>query len=285
MKQGSSQNILEKLLYRHLSDQDQKWIKQQLEKIFNPPAARILYLTYSLIGRKIPTDTIAGTDIHNREDLKSLNTREIKLNDLARIYLLSTALERNPEYFVPKVATLIQVSDTGELIALLKYLVLLPRQEAFCDTAVEALRTNIATVFDAISMDNPYPQMYFNEQQWNQMYLKAAFMQRDLLRIQGVEERANAALSRIISDYAHERWAASRDVDPLFWRPVSDFLDETLLDDMERLLSSQNIREQQAGFLTCLKSGDERAAALIQSHPLKEKYENESFDWKDLKKE
>ena len=277
--------MLKGLLFENLAGQDQDWLDQQLQKICHPPSARNLYLTYSLIGRKIPREPIEIPAKLDLGDFGFLRGSGIRLNELARIYLLSAALKNNPAYFVPRVATLIQVSDTGELVTLLRYLMVLPHRDEFCETAVEALRTNIATVFEAISMDNSYPMLYFNEQQWNQMYLKAAFMQLDLMRIQGVEERANAPLAQIISDYAHERWAASRDVDPHFWRPVSGFLDEVLLKDMGRLLSSTDLSEQMAGFLCCRQSGKPEAGMLIESHRLNDIYQKKPFGWKDLKTE
>ena len=132
---------------------------------------------------------------------------------------------------------------------------------------MEALRTNIATVFDAVSAYNPYPSAYFNDQEWNQMYLKAAFMRRDLSRILDIDKRANADLARIISDYAHERWAASRDVNPYFWRPVGSFLNDGLLKDMERLLKSDQVAENRAGALCCFRSETPEAAALLKIYP------------------
>src|SRR5690606_6398077 len=155
-----------------------------------------------------------------------------------------------------------QVADTSELVTFLKYLMLLPNAESFRATAVATLRTNVSTVFDAIALNNPYPSKYFNDQQWNQMYLKAAFMQRDLSKIVDIDKRANADLARIISDYAHERWAASRDIDPYFWRPVPQFLDDRLLSDMERLLNSDNVAEKMVGALCCYLSDNGRAKSL-----------------------
>ena len=193
-------------------------------------------------------------------------------------------MEENSTYFQPKVATLIQISDTGELETFLKFLVLLPDAEKYKHVAVEALRTNITTIFDAISLKNPYPSMYFNDQQWNQMYLKAAFMQLDLADILDVDKRANKDLARIISDYAHERWAASRDIDPLFWRPVSNFLEENLLKDMERLLKSDNKTENKAGALCCFYSNKNEAKELMKKYPwLHKQIDDEKITWHNLK--
>ena len=276
---------IQELLKGNLDMGTYQWLEQQIDKALTPPNARTLYLTYSLLGRKIPGEATIEAERNELSGLPVVEGGALRLQELSRIHLLASALLKDPGFFVPRVARLIQVSDTGELVTLLRHLMLLPHREKFMDTAVEALRTNIASVFDAISLDNPYPRLYFNEQQWNQMYLKAAFLQRDLSRIQGVEQRANPELARIISDYAHERWAASREVDPLFWRPVSRYLEEALLRDMERLLGSGDPSEQKAGYLCCLKSENPGAKALIREHPLNAIYRETPFDWKDLKKQ
>lgn len=258
-----------------------RWLEERLGKILESPSARELFMAYTLTARNIP-----GKASGWKKGDGFLNTylrlQQPGLQEMVRIYILATALEAKPDFFIPKVAKLIEVADTGELVTFLKFLPLLPENQAFKAPAVEALRTNIATVFDAIALDNPYPADHFNEQQWNQMYLKAAFMQRDLLRISRIPERANAALSRIISDYAHERWAASRAVDPLIWQPVGPFVEGALLKDMERLLQSEDPREQKAGYLCCLNAPASAAKALIADHPLKNQYEKSPFDWEDI---
>ena len=115
------------------------------------------------------------------------------------------------------------------------------------------------------------------------MYLKAAFMQRNLGKIQSVKERGNKDLSRIISDYAHERWAASRDVDPQFWQPVGPFLDGVLIEDVKRLLNSDHKAEQRAGALLVSESGKTELRDLLSAHPqLQKMVENKEIHWNNL---
>ncbi|MBC2840213.1 EboA domain-containing protein [Robiginitalea sp. SC105] len=281
MDTNNATGRLRNLLSDTLEPSRQEWLYGRVDTVCTETSGKDLFLVYSLIGRKIPGQLVT-IDKASSPITKYLREQGIRQDQLARIYLLAAALEADREFFVPKVATLIQVADTGELVTFLKYLPVLPGSGAFLDSAVEALRTNIATVFDAISLGNPYPAEHFNQQQWNQMYLKAAFMGRDLLKILDVEARANAELARIISDYAHERWAASRAVDPQIWRPVGPFLEGDLLGDMERLLQSPDTLEQKAGYLCCRVSDKDVARELIREHPLNEEYEKQPFDWKDL---
>lgn len=253
-----------------------------MDSIIAEKSGRNLFMTYSLMASKIPDELPGGTN-ESTEIIAYLDSHEATLQQIARLYLLAAVLEQDRAYFSPKVAKLIQVADKGELETFLRYLPLLPYAEDFKESAVEALRTNIATVFDAIALDNPYPAAHFNDQQWNQMYLKAAFMQRDLSRIQDVDNRANADLTRIISDYAHERWAASRDVDPQFWRPVSNFIQGAVIKDMEKLLESENIAENRAGALCCYQSEQEAGKVMLGNYPeLKNQVADGTITWENL---
>ncbi len=259
------------------------WLNQRIEKLASEKSARDLFMTYSLLASKFNADSIANVDLKS-DTITYIKSQNANYLQVARIYLLVRALEIDEDFYGPKVANIIQVADTGELVTFLKFLVLLPHPERYKATAVEALRTNVATVFDAITLHNPYPAKYFNDQQWNQMYLKAAFMERDLSLILSVDDRGNKDLTRIISDYAHERWAASRKIDPLFWRPVSKFMNDQLLEDMQHLFSSDNIIEQRAAALCCYHSNNSNAKELLNNHNvLKENIETNKLTWNTIK--
>lgn len=261
------------------------WLNEKIEKLSVTKSAKDLFMIYSLLAAKFDGNTAIKFNQKDVGRIDSFVSNKASLLEISRIYLLTKVLEIDADYYAPKVANIIQVGDTNELKTFLKYLILLPKAEFFKNTAVEALRTNIAIIFDAITLNNPYPAKYFNDQQWNQMYLKAAFMERDLSMIQSVDERANQDLTRIISDYAHERWAASRKIDPMFWRPVSKFMNEVLLSDMKRLLSSKDINENRAGALCCFYSGNKKAMTLLDGYSeLKNKIASKEINWNTLKK-
>lgn len=273
-----------KILEDNVSEENKAWLLSKIKNIVETESTKDLYLTYSLIPTKIKT-----TDqLSFPEDSDGLGCylglQDVNLQQIARIYLLFKVLEAKEEFFKSKVANIIEVADKSELETFLKFLVLLPNPENYKAQAVEALRTNISTVFDAIALNNPYPAMYFNEQQWNQMYLKAAFMQQDLTAIEQVDKRANQELARIISDYAHERWAASREIDPHFWRPVSNYMDQGLFQDMKKLLASNNLAEKRAAALCCYNSNLPEAKDLLEPFPDLEKGIQEgSITWELIK--
>ncbi len=279
----SQTNFLRKLLEDNPELTDLAWIDNNLDHIINQKDTQKFYLTYSLMASKSVEKKFLIEDARASE-LEYLDRHQADVLQLSRVYLLASVLESDFDFFGPKVAQIIQVADGGELITFLKFLVLLPRSDYFSEVAVEALRTNITPVFEAITMNNPYPSLHFNEQQWNQMYLKAAFMQLDLSQIIGVEERANAELARIISDYAHERWAASRDIDPMIWRPVSGYLKNDLMADMQQLLKSDKSSENRAAALCCFHSELKDALELLKSvsPDLYSLAENNELNWNEI---
>jgi hypothetical protein len=102
--------------------------------------------------------------------------------------------------------------DNAEREALLRTLSLLPEPDRFLSTAVEACRTNVQTVFEAIACENPYPVRHFPELNFNQMVIKAIFIGVPLRRIVGLPTRMTPALARMAQDYVQERTAAGRPV-------------------------------------------------------------------------
>ncbi len=284
MEFTNSVRNLEIVLQQNLESPAMAWLQEKIELICNTGSTKDLYLTYSVLASKISTAETNTAPLEENALTRYLNGQNATLLEVARIYLLSQVLEADSVFFEPKVANIIQVADTGEFITFLKYLILLPNAENYKQAAVEALRTNIAPVFDAISAYNPYPAAYFNDQQWNQMFLKAAFMERDLSAILKIDERANKELARIISDYAHERWAASRTIEPLFWRPVAGFLDKALLNDMQRLLASNDPMENKAAALCCFHSENDTALELLNRYPkMLQEVQMGTVTWETLK--
>jgi hypothetical protein len=261
-----------------------QWLEDKIQHIVLAKSTKDLYLVYSLLASKIENNQSVSLPNQESETFQYLHNQNANHFEVGRIYILVRVLESDAEFFTSKVANIIQIADTTELQTFLKYLILLPNPEAFKYVAVDALRTNITPVFDAISLNNPYPTLFFDDKQWNQMYLKAAFLQRDLSAILDIDKRANKDLARIISDFAHERWAASREVIPYFWRPVSRFMDDRLLEDMKKLFKSPIEKEQIAAALCCAASHYDKAQELLNEYTeLKQKVEQNLINWDTVK--
>jgi hypothetical protein len=123
------------------------------------------------------------------------------------------------------------------------------------------------TVFEAVAHRNPYPAEQLSEDAWNQMVLKALFIGSALDPVIGLDERANPRLAHMLCDYAHERWAAGRPVNPELWRCVGPFAAGPALADLERVLGSDDPRERQAALLALSASTEGAASRLLARHP------------------
>jgi hypothetical protein len=102
--------------------------------------------------------------------------------------------------------------DSGERVALLRALTLLPEPDRFTELAIEACRTHVLGVFAAIACENAFPARYFPELHFNQLVIKAMFLELALERVLGWRARNNPELRRMAADYGAERRAAGRSV-------------------------------------------------------------------------
>lgn len=185
--------------------------------------------------------------------------------------------------FVGAVEKLFSAADVGELVALYQALPLLPYPERFLNLAIDGVRSNMTAVFNAIALQNPYPSEHFDDDAWNQVVLKALFVGSPLHPMMGLDQRANAKLARMLSDYAHERWAAGRPVNPELWRLVGPFAEGGLVADLERVLASADEREQLAAALACASSPNSEAQALLDTVPsLKSRIWSGELTWATL---
>ncbi|HEV7557940.1 MAG TPA: EboA domain-containing protein [Kofleriaceae bacterium] len=107
---------------------------------------------------------------------------------------------------------LIRRGDARERQAVLRVLAALPEPARFVEIGIDACRTNVRSVFDAIACDNAFPAQQFPDAAFFQMVLKALFVEAPLARIVGLERRTTPELVRMVDAYASERRAAGRSV-------------------------------------------------------------------------
>ena len=135
------------------------------------------------------------------------------LDELARMAVLVGAAVA---FDTASVATFVEDcyrrGDTREREAVLRALPLLPSSDWTVDIGVDACRSSVQPIFEAIACENPFPAQRFPELNFNQMVLKALFMDVRLARIVGLGARITADLRRMAAAYASERRAAGRSV-------------------------------------------------------------------------
>lgn len=139
------------------------------------------------------------------------------LLELLRVSLILARSDLRETRFAEDFEAQFQFADEGETCALYRSLPLLPEGERFVWRAAEACRTNMLTVFEAVALDSPYPVEHFDQTAWNQLVIKALFLDCPLYRIAGLDSRLSAELTRMALDWAEERHSAGRDYHLGLW--------------------------------------------------------------------
>jgi hypothetical protein len=155
----------------------------------------------------------------------------------------------------------------NELVALYSSLPLLAWPEQWTKRCAEGIRSNIGDVLESIMYYNPYPAARLDQAAWNQMVLKAIFTGKQIQFITGLDARANQELAYILSDYAHERWAAHRNVPPQLWRLTGKFIDERLFPDIKKAMTEGDGDTQSAIALAITASQYAPAKELLATYP------------------
>lgn len=203
-----------------------------------------------------------------------------EVDEALRVWLILQIPVADKGTYVPRIMEIYETADMRELAAIMKALPFTAYPEEFVRLGEEGVRTNMSNVLEAIALHNVYPERYFNENSWNQMFLKCIFTDRTIYKIRGIDKRNNQELSRIITDYAHERWAASRTVTPEIWRPVAPFLGKEAVGDIEKVINNENPIQQIAAALVCRNSKVEEIRQLLVSRKdLSQRITEEKLDW------
>lgn len=261
--------LLARWLSRQIPADAQAWLDKSVAQIRSSGKDADLYLAVSLVTRKVGKAdlTLTEADLSDANASRSgWDPRQWSADQAARVMLI-LELESDPQRLARALEQLCNTADVGEQAAFYRGLPLYPEQPRYVARATEGLRTNMKAVFEAIAHRNPYPSEQFPEAAWNQMVLKALFVGATLWPIVGLDRRANPELSRMLCDYAHERWSAGRPVSPELWRCVGPYASGTMLQDLERVLQKGTEPERAAAALALHASREPAAGALLERDP------------------
>jgi hypothetical protein len=261
-------DLLTGWLRRQLPAAAADWLDQQLARL-GAVADRDLYVVLGLVPRRLGRDDLELTDADIAQAQAARpgwDPRGWSVDQAARVLVLLTA-GGSGERFAARFVQLCRTADVAEAIAFYRGLPLYPEPSLLEAQAAEGTRSNMRAVFEAVAHRNPYPREQFSENRWNHMVLKALFVGSTLAPIQGLDQRANPALMRMLCDYAHERWAAGRPVSPELWRCVGAFADAEALADLQRVLATGAATERRAAALALAACPDPQAKALLAAAP------------------
>jgi hypothetical protein len=261
--------LLSHWLEKQTAPEEWRWLTERVARGAATPD-RDIFITLGLIPRRLGRADLVldADDLAAAEAARpGWDPRGWSVDGAARVLVLLRTVaqgDRFPENF----QRLCRTADAAEAIAFYRGLPLYPQPERLELQAAEGVRSNMSAIFEAVAHNNPFPRDHFDNHRWNHMILKALFVGSDLAPIQGLDERANADLTLMLFDYAHERWAAERDVSPELWRGVGPHATTTtMLADLARVLKAGTATERAAAALALKASRSDEAARILQTAP------------------
>lgn len=258
--------ILTELTRSTLSSDAWIWLNEKI----NTGKPADFNTAFVLMPRKTGKSVIIVSDKFSKEigQIKpGLTLKNWTADRLGRLYLIINLDATDQSAYGKTIENLFLTAEVSELVALYSSLPFLAWADNWKMRCAEGVRSNIGSVLEAVMYDNPYPSDYLDENAWNQLVMRAFFTDKDVNRIIGLDERANADLTATISDYVDERKAAGRKINPFLWRLTAKFINEGLLNNLKEVIQNGSKREKQAAALTLYSSDFRPAADLLEGYP------------------
>lgn len=275
--------LFSEIVAQNVNAEIRGWLQ---ERVASSVSAQQFNVAFVSVPRKTGKQLITLTDEQVAAVRTAGNGADIKdwtIDRLSRVWLLANRDHEDENKYVQTIENLFLSAEVNEWVALYSALPVLAFPGRWVKRCEEGVRSNIGSVLEAIMCKNPYPAAWLDDPAWNQLVLKAFFTEKPVEQIIGIDERANADLAKTLSDYAHERWAAGRPVNPQIWRSTGKFIDEFLIKDMERLFLSEHDFDREAAALVCYISHYAPALELLNKKPnLKSAIESGQLSWKVL---
>ncbi len=218
--------LLNSWLETRISAEALAWLQRKQQEITQKAGERNLFTAFSSVSRYLGKQKLelSTEELQTAKELiTGWNPINWTVDQVGRTLLILSFPQEHEDKYVATLDKIFAAADVGEAIALYQSLPLLPHPEKFKLRAAEGVRSNMTSVFNAVALYNPYPAQYLDDLAWNQMILKALFIGSPLYPIYGLECRNNQQLSQMLIDYARERLAAKRTVNPELWQLVAPF--------------------------------------------------------------
>jgi hypothetical protein len=262
------------------------WFRGAIKDIADAPSERPLSVAIGLVPRRLGKADLAlpAADLAQAERLRpGLDLSDWSIDQLARVALMAASHRGSDSDFARRFDSFCTTAELNELIALCRGLPIYPGPQLIEPRAREAVRSGMKPVFEAVAHRNPYPRETFAEDAWNQMVVKAFFMGSTLWPIQGLDQRANPRLARMLVGLAQERWAAQRPVSGELWRCVAPHADGECLAALAHGWRVGDDRERRA-IAFALRGLPVPTAELSAEEiaSLQARLQSDKTEWRDL---
>jgi hypothetical protein len=272
-------------IFERTDERGAAWFRGAIQDVAKASNERPLSVAIGLAPRRLGKADLAlpVADLARADALRpGLDLSDWSIDQLARVALMAGSHGGNDAAFAARFDSFCTTAEINELVALCRGLPLYPDAALIEPRAREAVRSGMKPVFEAVAHRNPYPRETFSEAAWNQMVVKALFIGSTLWPIQGLDERANPRLARMLVGLAQERWAAERPVSGELWRCVAPQTDDEGMAALTHGWSAADDRERLAIALAL------RGAPRAQNLPMEEisklqaRLESEKITWREL---
>jgi len=201
-----------------------QWLDTAFKKLEN--ANDLIYelsIVNTIAQRKSGHGKLEKSPCFLETGMGSIDISQWEKGDAARILLTLKAIDLDRPNGSRVVKELYSLGDEGEKAALIKGLILYSQDDALKLIALEAGRTNSVLLFESLATNNPYPAAYYSEPEFNQLVLKALFIDVGINYVYGLTEKANPELSRMCEDYIEERLLANRTLPADIWLALGPY--------------------------------------------------------------
>ena len=277
MTEGTTQDVptaaramLRRWLTRVVDAEALEWLDGACASVAAGAADRIFFTRFSMAQRRmgkvdLPLEAV---DFAEAQELRTgWDPSGLTCDQAGRAAIVLSLPSDDTDRWLKALDRTFDAADVGEAVALYRCLPLLGSQDKLVPRCAEGIRTNIRAIFEAVAHRNPFPAEHLEEGPWNQMVLKALFVGSELRPIRRLDERANERLASMLVDFAHERWAAGRDVPLELWRCVGPFADDEVINDLARELSQGSEQQRRSAALALTAAPSPRAYQLLESVP------------------
>jgi len=262
------------------------WFRGAIKDVANASSERPLSVAIGLAPRRLGKADLAlpAADLARADTLRAgLDLGDWSIDQLARVALMAASHKGDDKAFAVRFDSFCTTAEINELIALCRGLPVYPNAGLIEPRAREAIRSGMKPVFEAVAHRNPYPRETFAEDAWNQMVVKAFFIGSTLWPIQGLDQRANPRLARMLVGLAQERWAAQRPVSGEVWRCVAPHADNEGVSALAHGWRTGTDKERLAIAFALRHAPDLQAGLpMDEIARLQAKLVSEKAEWRDV---